>query len=846
MRYKDIPTCTANHVPIVGLIGNSNNSTITNLQFLQQRDHHNLMIAAAAAAAAAAARPSYENEAQLFNIMNNTSEERLRAATNTCNNIDYVPTSQAFAANLGIHDVSSLANKMAAGNVSAMLAGSNTRLTYSLTPSLDTSGIGESNARIVNSLHTVLSDKTSQLDSMASEATTTTGALDLQHYTPVQLANGQLNFAINHTTNSQFQSGIEFCSADLSSGAGGMINDNAQSYPSVDSNLMTTDDDSASVVVGVATSSSSSVEAVNEESLSSHTCASESTTSHINLQHTTSTSSMNVQHQEPAPTIHDAHPSTTTTTIAETTPQNASCGNLSSIDGNSNNNELLSSSSSAAAVINLDESSGSVDEEPTCKKQRIDTDDKQVDNTDTMTTVSPLVNNNTDYDNTTTSIASTLHNSITTSSASTLLTSSSSPNESSSPNATHHSSSDVVKDLRANSFEATTSVTLPVTTTASIVATSPPKTNNVVVETSSSNDVEMVLPTSQVDAATTGKKKLSFKEYRNRRSQKVSTASTTASTQVSSSSSSSSSLSSSSSSSSSSSEHQGAHVPVHPVSPAQKINTLAASLLLTPRTVSLTNFESRTPALSSTPLPPNSSHLKEVSPLASSNGVSPSNHSAGNSGLSEECQDVDMSLESSNDTSGEVGEITPLGNDVATTYHANNSSFEPVSENEYDSESPVDEPVNYINTIHSEITKNPFSIHNDITKNPFGKKQNLPRGVEEMEDDRSSTNSNISSTSYGSVAEVAHDRPNNNNNNNNFTPQQNTREYYPSSSQSTTTYYSGYTPSPLTQQQQQQSTTRSNNTDAYHNNNNNSYTHSSNQNTSRQRPTSNHRGYIPF
>jgi len=48
--------------------------------------------------------------------------------------------------------------------------------------------------------------------------------------------------------------------------------------------------------------------------------------------------------------------------------------------------------------------------------------------------------------------------------------------------------------------------------------------------------------------------------------------------------------------------------------------------------------------------------------------------------------------------------------------------YEPVSPNEYDSDNE-----NWFgNTIHSEITKNPFSIHNDITKNPFGKKPTNP------------------------------------------------------------------------------------------------------------------------
>jgi len=118
-----------------------------------------------------------------------------------------------------------------------------------------------------------------------------------------------------------------------------------------------------------------------------------------------------------------------------------------------------------------------------------------------------------------------------------------------------------------------------------------------------------------------------------------------------------------------------------------------------------------------------------------------------------------------------------------------------VSPNEYDSdnESKQEDPDRFGNTIHSEITKNPFSIHNDITKNPFGKKptnpgllqylsaqkyphlvtnpltssngppiaiqpheySTLPNGNEhENEDDPSSTHSSMSSQSYNSVGDM--------------------------------------------------------------------------------------------
>ena len=132
----------------------------------------------------------------------------------------YVSTSAAFPTNFTIHDGTSLGGGKMAG---VLAAGSNTRLTYSLTPSLDT-GMSETNARIINPLHTVLSGKSSQLDSMVEGplgGLQSTGSLDFMavaHENNGEAStdgNNELTYVMD--ANSQFQSGIEFCRAALSS-----------------------------------------------------------------------------------------------------------------------------------------------------------------------------------------------------------------------------------------------------------------------------------------------------------------------------------------------------------------------------------------------------------------------------------------------------------------------------------------------------------------------------------------------------------------------------------------------------------------------------------------------------
>ena len=191
---------------------------------------------------------------------------------------------------------------------------------------------------------------------------------------------------------------------------------------------------------------------------------------------------------------------------------------------------------------------------------------------------------------------------------------------------------------------------------------------------------------------------LSFKEYRSRRSQKVvppssSTTTTLPSTQV---------------PAAVVSAEQFTHVPTMPVSPAQKINE-AASLLLTPQTVSLTNFE-RNP----TPPVPGCPGMEMFAVTASSqepvvhaaavvtNGVSlvqDANHLATPSDISGKtvgdgetsnnaCGENNALLLEAGDGGGiGLGELVAFG-----VVAGPNTSFEAVSsENEYDSESPVDE-----------------------------------------------------------------------------------------------------------------------------------------------------------
>ena len=166
---------------------------------------------------------------------------------------------------------------------------------------------------------------------------------------------------------------------------------------------------------------------------------------------------------------------------------------------------------------------------------------------------------------------------------------------------------------------------------------------------------------------------MSFKEYCSRRSQKVpstSVATTTSiPTQV-----------------TSSSEHS-THIPVHPVSPVQKINA-AASLLLTPRTVSLTNLV-RAPVQG---VPSNNTAVVSTVPVVASpvvaNGVSPSsdvNHVTpmeivGNKPTAEHHGEVDMNIEP-NDADGE--NFIQLGTDGKAAHIFTSKKFPPLSKKKW-------------------------------------------------------------------------------------------------------------------------------------------------------------------
>ena len=146
-------------------------------------------------------------EANLFmNIISNVE----RGSALTCNNIDYGTSGKVYTSNMGMQKRTTLPNKM--DNV---LAGSNTKLTYSLTQSLD-SEIGENITTIVNPLHSVISDKTAQLESMVEVS------MELQNpntdFSNVQVLSGiDTNNQQLYNTNSEFQSGIEICRVAMNS-----------------------------------------------------------------------------------------------------------------------------------------------------------------------------------------------------------------------------------------------------------------------------------------------------------------------------------------------------------------------------------------------------------------------------------------------------------------------------------------------------------------------------------------------------------------------------------------------------------------------------------------------------
>ena len=196
---------------------------------------------------------------------------------------------------------------------------------------------------------------------------------------------------------------------------------------------------------------------------------------------------------------------------------------------------------------------------------------------------------------------------------------------------------------------------------------------------------------------------LSFKEYRSRRSQKApvtATASSSATTSTTAPPSTSQTLPTTTPVSTTT-EPSATHVPVMPVSPAQKINE-AASLLLTPRTVSLSHL-SRTPDRS---LP---STTTTTTTVGSQDGVVHSsssvtngtlNHAAVGKMTAEEAQACGennaLFLGGSSEAAGvcgAIGEILgalqrhgvmgPLRSESSHAFQAVNNTFQAVNNNEY-------------------------------------------------------------------------------------------------------------------------------------------------------------------
>lgn len=341
-----------------------------------------------------------------------------------------------------------------------------------------------------------------------------------------------------------------------------------------------------------------------------------------------------------------------------------------------------------------------------------------------------------------------------------------------------------------------------------------------------------------------GKKKLSFKEYRNRiRSQKISNNASSSQPPL------------------PAEEAKPQPPPDAPVSPAQRMNK-AADLLLIPRTVSLLGTDVSNVTTSK-------SHSNDSSVNISSKLAVPSGELA----TSKAGKLIDPAKRQSYERTQSTS--------------SSNSVFEPVSPgNEFDATSPREDTA-FGHTIHTEITKNPFTIHNDITKHPFGKKQNQAPGllqylsaqkyphlatlnsnsggaqassgshyrgkqssdyhssdVVENDDDASSTHSNMSSTSYGSSSDVLHDRVYSNRppyareHNNRDYGSRESRDYYsnppPHSPYTAPLYYQNYN------QHMHPSMPRP--TNSQRNNGFNNY-HPPPSHGSRPRP---HRGYLPF
>ena len=372
------------------------------------------------------ARQSYENEAHLYNIMNSTDDHRLRGSHGVLNTMDhYVTTTAGYPSNVAaLHSATSLGG---------LLTGSNTRLTYSLTPSL---GSTEGGARIVNPLHTVLSGNATQLHGMVDPTAQRPNATHNIEFmsVPIHHVGGEalgveggakslgLNGAdltssgddISNSTalsyllnpNSQFQSGIELCQATMNSN---LISTNSfsvhphrtdtysiisstdvmttDSYSSMNSTILTTD----TSYPGIQTAPSLP-HAPLETSLNGHV---ETTTSEMgsvisttNVSDVSSIVHMSTCLPEVQPTESSSGDLCTPTTTEAETLQTSE--GLTSTCTDNPHTEYLSSTSG------VEEEEGS---EPNCKKPRIDEDVTNGErDTTTMingegdTTVTPVVN----------------------------------------------------------------------------------------------------------------------------------------------------------------------------------------------------------------------------------------------------------------------------------------------------------------------------------------------------------------------------------------------------------------------------------------------------------------------
>jgi len=124
----------------------------------------------------------------------------------------------------------------------------------------------------------------------------------------------------------------------------------------------------------------------------------------------------------------------------------------------------------------------------------------------------------------------------------------------------------------------------------------------------------------------------------------------------------------------------------------------------------------------------NLSHRVNSDTLRRSTSNDSLNRSHSNDALNRTQSNDSLNRIQSNDSFYQTQGSDPMNRTQSTSSDMGSYCYEPVSPNEYDSdnESKQKDLDWFGNTIHSEITKNPFSIHNDITKNPFGKKPTNP------------------------------------------------------------------------------------------------------------------------